>query len=88
MSLQIEPAVRQFVQEKLLFGDKSASFNDETSFLDSGMIDSTGVLELVVFLESKFSIRIADEEVVPENLDSVSRIAKYVGAKLNSSTKV
>ena len=87
MSVQIEPAVRQFVTEKLLFGDKTKSFNDETSFLETGLIDSTGVLELVVFLEGKFSIRIADEDVVPDNLDSVSRITKYVGRKLNAPGK-
>jgi acyl carrier protein len=85
MNVQIEPAVRQFVREKLLFGDGTKSLNDETSFLESGIIDSTGVLELVLFLEGKFSIRVADEEVVPENLDSISRIAKYVTTKLNSS---
>jgi acyl carrier protein len=84
MNAKIEPVVRQFVTEKLLYGAEAEALTDQTSFLESGMIDSTGVLELVVFLETKFSIKIADEEVVPENLDSIACIAKYVATKLNS----
>lgn len=84
MKQPIEPLIREFVQKNLLFGANGKSLTDDTSFLESGIIDSTGILELVTFLEGKFSIRIADEEVLPENLDSVSRVTRFVSSKLNS----
>ena len=57
------------------------SFGDEDSFLENGIIDSTGVLELVMFLEENFNIKVADEELLPENLDSFNNIYKYLKTK-------
>ena len=57
------------------------SFGDEDSFLENGIIDSTGVLELVQFLEENFNIKVADEELLPENLDSFNNIYKYLKTK-------
>jgi acyl carrier protein len=78
---QIESAVRQFVAEKFMFGQGAEKLTDDTSFLELGVIDSTGVLELVMFLEQKFAIKVGDEEIVPDNLDSVRKIGAYVVRK-------
>ena len=80
---QITPAIKQFIRENFLFG-KEITFSDDDSFLQMGLIDSTGVLELVAFLESTFTIRIGDEELLPENLDSINRITHFVGSKVHA----
>jgi acyl carrier protein len=81
---QIESAVKQFVVDKFMFGQGGDKLSGDTSFLESGLIDSTGVLELVMFLEEKFGVKVADEEMLPENLDSIRSIAAYVTRKLAS----
>ncbi|OEU57876.1 MAG: acyl carrier protein [Desulfobacterales bacterium C00003104] len=72
--------IRAFIIENFLFG-KDDGFKDDTSFLDDGIIDSTGVLELVNFLEEEFSISVQDEELVPENLDSINNVVAYLEKK-------
>jgi acyl carrier protein len=74
----IETSVRDFIAENLHFRGEVYSLAESDSLLESGLIDSMGVLELVTFLESTFSIRVADQEVVPENLDTIARIVAYV----------
>ena len=64
-----------------LFGAEEDAPEPEASFLELQLMDSTGVLELVDFLESAFAIQIADDELVPENLDSIRKICKFVGVK-------
>ncbi len=76
--------VRAYVVENFLFGDDTG-LEDNTSFLESGMIDSTGILEVISFLEEAFSIKIMDDELVPENLDSISNIVSFLGRKLAAS---
>ena len=78
---ETEQKVRGFVVENFLFG-KNEGLQNDTSFLDSGIIDSTGILELVSFLEEEFSITIEDEELVPENLDSISNVMAYMERKM------
>ena len=78
---ETEKKVRGFVIENFLFG-KNEGLQNDTSFLDSGIIDSTGILELVGYLEETFSITIEDQELIPENFDSVSNISKYLYRKL------
>ena len=73
--------IRSFIIENFLFGDDNG-LKDETSFLDEGIIDSTGVLELVTYLEEEFEIEVEDEELIPENLDSISNIAVYLEGKI------
>lgn len=73
--------VREFVIENFLFGD-SGALQDDTSFLEEGIIDSTGILELVTFLEDTFSISVNDDELIPENLDSLNNIAVYLAGKM------
>ena len=76
----ITHALRQFVAENFLFG-MDATFADDDSLLEQGIIDSTGVLELITFLESHFGIAVDDEELVPENLDSITHLTRFVAAK-------
>ena len=76
----IKDTLRTFVVENFLFGTDEGLEND-TSFLEGGIIDSTGILELVSFLEEKFSFRIEDEELIPENLDSIEKVAQFVKKK-------
>ena len=68
--------------ENFLFGD-SGRLSEDTSFLKSGVIDSTGVLELVSYLEEAFSITVEDDEIIPENLDSLRNVSNFVKSKLN-----
>ena len=69
--------IRAFIVENFLFGNDEG-LKDETSFLEEGIIDSTGVLELVTFLEEDFEITIDDEELIPENLDSIDNVTAYL----------
>lgn len=72
--------IRSYIVSNFLFGDES-SLKDDTSFMESGILDSTGVLELVTFLESTYGVKVQDQEMVPENLDSVNRAAAFVARK-------
>ena len=73
--------IRSFIIENFLFGNDE-NLQDDTSFLEEGIVDSTGVLELVGFLEKDFGIKVEDEELVPENLDSINNVAQYLEKKL------
>ncbi|MBI5445897.1 MAG: acyl carrier protein [Deltaproteobacteria bacterium] len=72
--------IRTFILENFLFGADEKSLDDEDSFLEKGIIDSTGILEVVGWIEEKFGFQVADEELVPENFDSVSRLAAFISA--------
>ena len=74
--------VRQFVIENFLYGE-SGRFGDDTPFLEGGIIDSTGVLELVAFLEESFGITVEDDELVPDNFGDLNNIGRYLSGKLN-----
>lgn len=74
----IKAQVREFISDNLLLGGHTGDFDDHASFLDLGLIDSTGVIELISFLEERFSIAVYDEEIVPDNLDSVQRVEAFV----------
>lgn len=73
--------LRQFVIENFLFG-RDDSLHDTDSFLEHGIIDSTGVLELVGFLERRFGVKVSDDELVQENLDSIDSLARFLDRKL------
>ena len=77
----IEQAIRQFLATNFFLGDDPASLAGSTSLIEAGVIDSTGVLELVGFLEEHFEIRIQDDELVPENLDTIDNIVQFVTRK-------
>jgi acyl carrier protein len=72
--------IRTFVIETFLFGQDNGLTN-ETSFLEQGIVDSTGVLELVAHLEKTYGIKVKDEELIPDNLDSIDAIAGFLAKK-------
>ena len=73
--------LRAFILENYLFSDDQSQLDSAASFLQSGIIDSTGILELIFFLEEECGIKVADDEMIPENLDSVNNVIKYVNSK-------
>jgi acyl carrier protein len=82
MSESIQREVREFVVQNFLFGQDNSGLTEEQSFLENGIIDSTGVLELVAFLEQQYGIAVGDRELLPENLDSIRNVAAFVSRKL------
>ena len=78
--MEHKKAIREFIIENFLFGETNG-LEDDTSFLENGIIDSTGILELVTYLEDTFGIEVDDEELVPENLDSIANVVKYLTTK-------
>jgi acyl carrier protein len=78
---QIQEEVTSFIVNNFLFGKTDEAPNPTDSFMETGLIDSTGILQVVVFLEDKYGITVGDEDLVPSNLDSVENIAKFVQRK-------
>ena len=85
MREQLVGQVRSFIVDSFLFGRKNG-LRDDTSFLEQGIIDSTGVLQLVAWVEQTFGISVEDGELVPENFDSVEKLVEYLEAKLQPTT--
>jgi acyl carrier protein len=83
---QLREKIRGYIVDNFLFGDDSG-LDDSDSFLESGLIDSTGILEVIGFLEETFSIKVNDEELIPENLDSIVNLINYLGRKLATAQK-
>ena len=79
--MSVHDEIRQFIIDNFLMGQDSDSLKDGSSFLEDGVIDSTGVLELVGFLEENYEIKVEDEELIPENLDSIKNICAYLETK-------
>lgn len=77
----IEQAIREFLATNFFLGDDPAGLAGSASLIEAGVIDSTGVLELVGFLEEHFEIRVQDDELVPENLDTIDNIVQFVTRK-------
>ena len=82
MELTVKRKIKAFISQYLI-KDGEISWGDDTSFIEEGLIDSVGVMELVAFLEVTFNFRVEDEEINPDNLDSVIKLVAYVGSKLN-----
>jgi len=77
----VKDQIRQYILKNYLFSTDESALKDDVSLMQAGIIDSTGVLELITFLEEEFGVKVADEEMTPENLDSVDRIVAFVGSK-------
>lgn len=78
--MDIKEQVRTFITSNFYVADPSA-LEDDASLLDRGIIDSTGVLEVIFFIEETFGIKVEDNEMLPDNLDSIERIANFVARK-------
>lgn len=81
--MDIKTEIRTFIIDNFMMGMNHDELGDKDSLLDKGIVDSTGVLELVGFLEETFEIQIDDEELIPDNLDSVDKITAYINKKQN-----
>lgn len=81
MKNMVAQEIRDFVVENFLLGESNNGLKDTDSFLDNGIVDSTGILELVAFLEEAYDIQVEDEELIPENLDSIANVTAYVQRK-------
>jgi acyl carrier protein len=82
MDTKIRTEVTEFIVMNYLFGDISRVPRDDDSLIDEGFIDSTGILELIEFLQSHFGVEVSDSETVPENLGSIANLTKFVTSKL------
>ena len=78
---EVKTKIKRFIRSTFLLNNPTCEFADEDSFMEKGIIDSTGVLEVINFLQTDFGIEVLDSEVLPENIDSVSNIASYVSRK-------
>ncbi|WP_321371027.1 acyl carrier protein [uncultured Desulfuromusa sp.] len=76
----VKNKIRTFIVENYLFGDDEG-LEENTSFLDEGIVDSTGILELIEFISEEFSITVEDDELIPENLDSINNVTAFIGRK-------
>ena len=79
--MSVEKKIREYILENYLFTDDQSALSSSDSFLEKGIIDSTGILEVIHFLEDEFKVRVEDDEMVPENLDSVDNIVQFVARK-------
>jgi acyl carrier protein len=79
--MQIETKIKDYIAKNLLFSEEGYTYADDVSFLQEGIIDSLGVMELVEFVQKEFGIKVEQTEVTPENFDSVTKLAAFVKAK-------
>ena len=80
MSLNDE--LREFVIDNFMYGKPYKGFTDDDSFIERGIIDSTAVMELVAFLENRYRIKLLDQDLIPDNLDSINGLARFVQSRV------
>ncbi len=78
----VEETIRTYIARNILFSGNGYPYPDDTSFLNEGIVDSMNMLELVMFVEEQFDVHVEDQDIVPDNFDSVSKLAIYVRRKL------
>jgi acyl carrier protein len=81
--MSVEKTLRRFILQNYLFTDDDSALSNSDSFLERGIIDSTGILELISFLEEQVGIKVEDEEMIPENLDSIDNLLAFISRKQN-----
>jgi acyl carrier protein len=79
--MSIEETLRNYILENYLFTDDQSALSNGDSFMEKGIIDSTGILEVIFFLEDELGVIVEDEEMIPENLDSIDNIVAFVNSK-------
>jgi acyl carrier protein len=80
--MTIESSIKEFIAKNLLFSDGGFLYSDTASFLEEGIVDSVGVMELVSFVEESFGIMVDDLDVTPDNFDSVEKLSTYIQSKI------
>ena len=86
MREDLERIIGEFIVNNFLFGDHTR-LSPETSFIEGGVIDSTGILELITFIEDTFHFKIEDHEIIPENLDSIRKAAAFIARKREENSR-
>lgn len=79
--MTIEEQIKEYIARNMLFNDNGYGFPEDASFLEEGIVDSVGIMELVAFIEENMGLKVADQEIVPENFDSVTQLAAYIRRK-------
>ena len=79
--MEINAKIRDFIAHNLLFSDNGFGYDDNASFLQEGIVDSVGVMDLVSFVEETFAVTVDDHEITPDNFDSVNKLAQYICSK-------
>lgn len=79
--MSVENTIREYVLENYLFTDDQNELTNDDSFLNKGILDSTGILEIINLIEEQYNITVEDDEMIPENLDSVNNIVAFVSKK-------
>ena len=87
MTETVATEIREFIITNFLFGQTTNGLTDDQSFLESGIIDSTGLLELISFVEQRYGISVADRELVPENLDSIRSVSNFIARKRQAAAQ-
>jgi len=80
-NVSLEDKIRQYILENFLFTDDASALDSNDSFLEQGILDSTGILEVIMFLEEEFDVKVQEDEMIPENLDSVLNLVNFVKRK-------
>jgi len=82
--MNAEQQLRNYILENFLFTNDQSVLSNNDSFLNKGILDSTGILELIYFLEDEFGIKVEDDEMIPENLDSIVNLVAFINQKTSS----
>ena len=83
--MEIETQIKSYIAKNLVFSGDEFKYSDDASFLEEGIVDSLGVMELVSFVEDRFGVAVDDQEITPDNFDSVGKLAAYIRRKLNGT---
>ncbi|MGD8525410.1 MAG: acyl carrier protein [Thioalkalispiraceae bacterium] len=83
--MSAESKIRSYILDNYLFTDDESELDSNDSFLQKGFIDSTGILEVIFFIEEEFGIKVDDSEMIPENLDSVNNIVNFLEKKMQAA---
>jgi acyl carrier protein len=82
----IEEILRNYISENILFMNDGYPYHDDDSFLEKGILDSTNILELILFIEEEFGFSIEDNEIIPDNFDSINKLSLFIRKKTNSES--
>jgi acyl carrier protein len=85
--MPIEEMLRKYIADNILFSNNGYPYADDVSFLENGIVDSTNILELVMFVEEEFGITTDDSEIIPDNFDSVSKLSRFTRSKMDSKVE-
>jgi len=77
----VKKQLRDYIVENFLFGDTETEFSDTDSFMEKGILDSTGILDVILYLEENFNMKVEDDELIPDNLDSVDNLTAFIERK-------